>query len=174
MSFVSTSERQKMFFFFFLTIISEKRSPRDRTFEVWNLWEIYSQLISIIQMNDKTLFIFYDIFFIFIIFRRGIDYLVYANVLENQSFWGFLANFWWPKLSKGTYTHRDLSYEPGKAHVSKPAVFGHFGWIRPFPVVKSGQNCQRHICTPRPFIWAYFKVLRPSITKKQPGKAHVT
>ena len=44
--------------------------------------------------------------------NRGIDYLVYAHVLENQSFWAFSTNFWWLKVSKGTPTHQDLSFEP--------------------------------------------------------------
>ena len=44
--------------------------------------------------------------------RRGNDYLVYAHVLENPRYWAFLANFRWPKLSKGTSSGQDLSYKP--------------------------------------------------------------
>ena len=77
---------------------------------------------------------------------------VYANVLENQSFWAILANLRWPQLSKGTSIRQDLSYEPipkslrpsiakkqpGKAQVPKNRYFGHFAQIRPFPVAESG------------------------------------
>ena len=45
-------------------------------------------------------------------FEGGIDYLVYARVLEIQSFWTILANLRWPQLSKGTSIRQDLSYEP--------------------------------------------------------------
>ena len=87
----------------------------------------------------------------------GIDYLVFALVLEIQSFWAILANLRWPQLSKGTSIRQDLSYEPiprslrpsiakkqpGRAQISKNRYFGHFGQIRPFPVAESGQNFQK-------------------------------
>ena len=78
--------------------------------------------------------------------RRGIDYLVYARVLDIQSFWTFWPNSAisggriWPKLSKATSTGQGLSFEPiprslrpsvakkqpGKAQVPKNRYFGHF------------------------------------------------
>ena len=77
---------------------------------------------------------------------RGIAYLVYAHVLENQSFWAFRSN---SAMSKGTSTCQDISYEPiflslrpsvikkqpEKAQVKKTAVFVHFGQVRPFPAI---------------------------------------
>ena len=89
--------------------------------------------------------------------------------LENQSFWAFLANFWWPK---GISTHQDLSFEP--IHMSvrpsvtkkhprknsyfgkKPLFFGHCGHIRPNSVVKSGRNCQKAHLHAKPFHMSLF------------------
>ena len=79
------------------------------------------------------------------------------------TFWTFWPNSAisggriWSKLSKGTSTGQDLSFEPihmslrpsvaekqpGKAHVPKNRYFGHFGQIWPFPVAESGQNFQK-------------------------------
>ena len=93
-----------------------------------------------------------------------------------------------PKMSKGTSTGHDLSYEPiprslrpfvlkkqpGKAYVSKNRFFGHFGQIRPFPVTESDQNCQKGTSTRQDISYEpSCRSLRPSVTKKQPEKAHV-
>ena len=91
-------------------------------------------------------------------------------VSKNRCLWTFCLNSAisvgriWPKLSKGTSTGQDLSFEhiyrslrpsvadkrPGKAHVSKNRYFGHFGQIRPFPV-NLVKTVKRQIYRPRPF-----------------------
>ena len=117
--------------------------------------------------------------------RRGIDYLVYAHVLENPRYWAFLANFRWPKLSKGTPTHQDLSFEP--IHMSlRPSVtkiqpckvifekplfldilanFGHFRWPKLSKGTSTGQDLSYELIP---------RSLRPSVTKIQPGKESMT
>ena len=67
--------------------------------------------------------------------RRGIDYLVYAHVLENHNFWAF-----WP-----TSANQDLSFEPSLYDL-------------PFTRSKLVETVKRHISTPRPFIWNYNQV----------------
>ena len=48
--------------------------------------------------------------------RRGIDYLAYANVFENENrfgqFYNFRSSVFDQKLSKGTSTDQDLLFEP--------------------------------------------------------------
>ena len=43
--------------------------------------------------------------------RRGIDYLAYSVVLENHNFWPTSGDRIRLKLSKGTSTRQDLSFE---------------------------------------------------------------
>ena len=94
------------------------------------------------------------------------DHPLQRNSLENHTFrktavfWTFWPNSaisggrTWLKLSKGTSTYRDLSYEPfprslrpsvtkkqpGKAHVSKNRCFRTF-WRN--SAISGGQNCQK-------------------------------
>ena len=118
-------------------------------------------------------------------FEGGIDYLVYAHVLENQSFWDILANFRWPKVSS---THQDLSFEPihmslrpsitkkqpGKSHILKNRCFWTFWPIldifggRIWPKLSKGTSIRQDISyKPIP------RSLRPSVAKKQPGKTTI-
>ena len=95
----------------------------------------------------------------------------------------------WLKVSKGTSTGPDLSYEPiprclrpsvtekqpGKAYVSKSrcfwtfwpisAIFGGRIWLKVSKGTSTGQDLSYE---PIP------KCLRPSVTEKQPGKAYVS
>ena len=71
--------------------------------------------------------------------QRGIDYLVYAHDLKSLLL-GILANFRWPKLPKGTFSHQNISFglsptsirpsvtkkQPGQANISKKGCFRKF------------------------------------------------
>ena len=94
---------------------------------------------------------------------KFVDLVDLKEGIVMWTFWTFWPNSAisggriWSKLSKGTSTGQDLSFEPihmslrpsvaekqpGKAHVPKNRYFGHFGQIWPFPVAESGQNFQK-------------------------------
>ena len=104
---------------------------------------------------------------------------------------GFLANIRWPKLSKGTSTRQDISYDMSlfagrydhplqrnsleKFMFRKKLLFLDilaklaYSAGRIWPKLTKGTSTrQDHSYDPIP------RSLRPSVTKNQPGKAHVT
>ena len=104
---------------------------------------------------------------------RGIDYLVYAHVLEITAvkhygqFRPTSGGQIWPKLSKGISENQDLSFEPiikalrpsvhkfysVQARVSKNR---RFGMIRPIFGGRIWHIYTQH--TPKTFIWLYSQV----------------
>ena len=109
--------------------------------------------------------------------RRGIDYLVYAHVLENQSFGKFLPTTGGRNCQKahlhtkiihlslfpGLYNHPLQTNSLEKLMFRKTAVFRHFGQIRPSPMAKSSTSTDHDLSyEPIP------RSPRPSVTNIQP------
>ena len=77
-----------------------------------------------------------------------------------------------PKLSKGTSTDQDISYEPGKAYVSKHRCFWTFWQNSAISGGRIWPKLSKGTSTGQDLSYEHIpRSLRPSVTKIQPGKA---
>ena len=77
-------------------------------------------------------------------------------------------------LFPGLYDHPLQRYSLEKPTFRKTTIFGHFGLIRLFPVTESAK-LSKGTSTGQDLSYEPIpRSLRPSVTKKQPGKAYVS